>query len=585
MTCMRIRSASVRNFRSITKEAQFELRDQTILVGPNNEGKSNLIRALAVAMGVIQRWAEIRGDGGNSGTALTGEDYRVITTGIADVRGIPLATGYSWVEDYPQSKQGVSGSHPTTIRIDFELDDSENDALQQSLGIYNNGSMPIRITLKRDSVILEILKPGKGKGTYTAKSKELAKFITDHLAFVFIPAVRTGDQAVAIANEIVRNRTESLLDQTEYEELLERLNDLRLEAISQIESELLDSVKLYIPTVEEIRLNNRRLQHTDTVRSMSVSDPIATDLLLKGDGVKSLITIALLQELAKDKGAEHSIFLALDEPEAHLHPTAIREIETLLRQIATEQQVLVATHNPLLVNRDHIPSNVVVEGNQAKVARDIAAIRRTLGVQGGDNLSSAELVVLVEGLTDEAILRTVLSDLSEDVRVAVAEHRIVFKATQGASKIPTQILAEKSNLSKIVVVVDKDDAGLREAKKIIETNILEKKDIFHIGGLKNQVEIEDLVKPEVYLSDLRDLFERDLVESDFDGRAKWSMRLSLALTRKGFVDFTDQDENRAKMAVAAAVVKHGAESIQDRYVENLNSLAGVLVRKLKDENS
>ena len=50
---MQIVSFSVTNYRSITACSRIALHDLTVLVGKNNEGKSNFLRALNVAMSAI----------------------------------------------------------------------------------------------------------------------------------------------------------------------------------------------------------------------------------------------------------------------------------------------------------------------------------------------------------------------------------------------------------------------------------------------------------------------------------------------------------------------------------------------------
>jgi len=47
---MRLKLFSVTNFRSITKAEKLPLGDMTVLIGPNNEGKSNILEALAMGM-------------------------------------------------------------------------------------------------------------------------------------------------------------------------------------------------------------------------------------------------------------------------------------------------------------------------------------------------------------------------------------------------------------------------------------------------------------------------------------------------------------------------------------------------------
>ena len=51
---MRLISFSVReNYRSITKAKRIDLGGSTVLVGPNNKGKSNLVRGLVLAIQVL----------------------------------------------------------------------------------------------------------------------------------------------------------------------------------------------------------------------------------------------------------------------------------------------------------------------------------------------------------------------------------------------------------------------------------------------------------------------------------------------------------------------------------------------------
>jgi hypothetical protein len=51
---MELVSFSVQNYRSITKANRIEIGRSTVLVGPNNEGKSNVLRALVTAMEVLK---------------------------------------------------------------------------------------------------------------------------------------------------------------------------------------------------------------------------------------------------------------------------------------------------------------------------------------------------------------------------------------------------------------------------------------------------------------------------------------------------------------------------------------------------
>ncbi|MBA1446345.1 MAG: AAA family ATPase [Chromatiales bacterium] len=51
---MKLVNFSVTNFRSITTAHKIPISETTVLIGLNNEGKSNLLKALSIAMEAIQ---------------------------------------------------------------------------------------------------------------------------------------------------------------------------------------------------------------------------------------------------------------------------------------------------------------------------------------------------------------------------------------------------------------------------------------------------------------------------------------------------------------------------------------------------
>ena len=54
---MRLTSFSVTNYRSIRDINEFPVDIETILIGKNNEGKSNVLKALDMAMNTINKYS------------------------------------------------------------------------------------------------------------------------------------------------------------------------------------------------------------------------------------------------------------------------------------------------------------------------------------------------------------------------------------------------------------------------------------------------------------------------------------------------------------------------------------------------
>ena len=57
---MKISSFSVKNYRSIVDAHIVKLKDYNVLIGKNNEGKSNILKALSVCMSCISDYKRFR---------------------------------------------------------------------------------------------------------------------------------------------------------------------------------------------------------------------------------------------------------------------------------------------------------------------------------------------------------------------------------------------------------------------------------------------------------------------------------------------------------------------------------------------
>ncbi|MBR3829440.1 MAG: AAA family ATPase, partial [Bacteroidales bacterium] len=56
---MKISSIQIKNYRSIS-DAELSLQDMTVILGKNNEGKSNILMAVNVAISTLQIHAAIK---------------------------------------------------------------------------------------------------------------------------------------------------------------------------------------------------------------------------------------------------------------------------------------------------------------------------------------------------------------------------------------------------------------------------------------------------------------------------------------------------------------------------------------------
>ncbi|MCK6095905.1 ATP-binding protein [Micrococcus sp. EYE_162] len=570
---MRLTEVTVGNYRSITQKTHFKVTTLTTLVGPNNEGKSNLLRALVLGMTVIRRWAQISPDITSAGRVEGPAARHMFRLPHSQRNRLP-EYAYVWPEDYPLNKQDSSRALPTVIRLRFQLTTEEIAEFKLQTGITSNGDLPVEIKLDRRYISLGIVKPGQGATSHQKKANLITKFIADRIALVQVPAIRTGDQAVSLASELVLLRTRSMKFSEEFLDLTSRLDQLRREAVQTVATELSGALKKYIPSIDSLSLKMATLESSLTINDMIIHDGVETSIDKKGDGIKNLITMALIQELATERSAAQSVILAVDEPEAHLHPASVHGLQTLFTEISEDQQVILATHDPIFVNRDNVGSNILVRSNAAKPARSVKEIRQALGVHLGDNLESAEIVVLVEGLTDQKSIPFLLSQFDKKIMDDVKGGRIQFRSTHGTGKIRYQIQREKATICKIRVVMDDDQAGRDESKKIEDSRILASRDIFLVGGRRAPAELEDIVDPAVYLTGLQEKFGREFSDRHFANRSrKWSENFLSACRLLGVAGEEATLLEDAKLSVCDSIQQTRGSLVRAECTDHVKALA------------
>lgn len=139
----------------------------------------------------------------------------------------------------------------------------------------------------------------------------------------------------------------------------------RLEALSNVETQLCDVVKKLMPSVQSININVDIETSRDIFSrgvTIRVDDGVLTDVLDKGNGMQRSLIFSLLQMLiamSKVDGAVRPIILAIEEPELYIHPHTQRLIFRVLKEFAGvsadgdeargSDQVVYTTHSPAFV--------------------------------------------------------------------------------------------------------------------------------------------------------------------------------------------------------------------------------------------
>jgi energy-coupling factor transporter ATP-binding protein EcfA2 len=518
---MRLASFTVTKYRSIKKANKVQVGKQTVLVGPNNEGKSNLIRALVIAMRAVTR--------ARAGLPKAAPGGAVRLRHRAD---------YDWERDYPQDLQEREPTGRSEVTLEFELTAAEVQEFRKAVRSELNGTLPIRISFGREAdAQIAVMKKGPGGPALTAKSRAIAEFLSERANFEHIPAVRTASSAQEIVSAMLERELETLEADANYRAALESIANLQQPLLDQLSSNIRDTLVKFLPDVTEVRV---QIPTEDRYRAMrrfcqiTVDDGTATALELKGDGVQSLAALALMRHSSESTAIGRNLVIAIEEPESHLHPGAIHELRQVIRQLSERHQVVVTSHNPLFIDRSSLRNNVIVLNNRARPARTIDELRQALGVRASDNLRHAELVLIVEGDDDVRSVDALLRAHSTKCKQAIESGALALESLGGATNLSYKASLIRSALCSVHCYLDDDTAGKQGFDRARLDGLLTDSDVnwTSCDGMR-EAEAEDLYDPVVYGPAIEQAYRITLQAPEFRSAQKWSERMGRTFKRQG----------------------------------------------------
>lgn len=561
---MRLVSFSVTNFRSITDAHKIPIGDSTVLIGRNNEGKSNVLRALSIAM-------------------------KALTSHAADeasaYRNTQEMHAYSWRRDFPISLQGRKSGLESIFRLEFELTPTETEEFRETFKNNLNGSLPIEVKFGKNNLAeINVRKQGPGGPSLSAKSEKVAKYIAEHIQFVYIPAVRTEDEALSVVQEMMSNELAQLERNDEYVAALQKIADLQQPILDKVSNSIQKSLTLFLPGIKEVTVRVPSSARKVALRSqceVEIDDGSKTLLEYKGDGVKSLAALGLLKDKEIADGAS---IIAIEEPESHLHPGAMHSLREVIETLTANNQVVLTTHCPLFVDRASIGRNILIDRSKAKPARDIASIRSLLGVRASDNLVNASHVLVVEGEEDVVALSALLPSLSPILAKALKQFSLVIEQIGGAGNLSYKLSLLSNALCVSHVLLDHDDSGKKAYDKAISDKTLHVADMTFVSckGMP-QSEMEDTFDPVIYEKVVLHEFGVDIKDPVFRGNAKWSERVKACFEKQG-KPWTDAMKAQVKAVVAEAISKNPSAALNIHKRSAVDALVAALERKLETKS-
>lgn len=536
---MELVSFSVSNYRSITTAYKLPIRRPTVLIGPNNEGKSNILRALVASLQFLATLGGVR---------LRNDRI----TSMVRSRDI-----FDWQRDFPVSLQSKQPDGETVFDLEFRLSEQEIAEFRHDVKSTLNGTLPIQLRFGAGETRLGVMKQGKGGAALTGKAQLVARFVARHINIAYIPAVRTASAATEIVADLVDRELALIETQPAYKAALTALADLQRPVLEQIGVSIKSTLHEFLPNVKNVVVEISDMARYRALRrsvEIVIDDGTATSLERKGDGVQSLAALSLMKHASHSGASTRQVVLAIEEPESHLHPRAIHQLRDVLDDLSSKHQVILTTHCPLFVDRTNLRSNILVNKKKAVPARSIGELRDALGVRASDNLRNAEIALVVEGEEDRVALQALLAHASKNIGTALQTGLIAIDTLHGGANLSYKLSQLRETLCSWHVLLDHDKAGLAAYEKARGEGLLVAADVTHVicPNLKES-EFEDMLDEGLYAEFLRNQYAASLASPKFKGKAKWSDRLRAAFLHQGRL-WSPRVEMEIKTKVAELIV-------------------------------
>ncbi len=490
---MKIKSVSVRGYRTIKDELSFDIDGAVTLVGPNNSGKTNTLRALHCFFTGYENSL------GYDFSTDTCKGEKSLRTNIQiTFAEISAESDGELVEAIQSIRELLKVSAPTPDEITLYLTFSPN-----SNPVYR--AYP------------NVRRPKQSDGVaYSRAEKKLFEYIFEKFSIHYIPSEKS---------------IEGIYENLILPFLLKQVHGVLLEHLPRVKAALTD-------TANEIKntLHTAGLQHFNpsfeipksademlkTV-GFNLQDSNITSFFRKGMGIQSAVMLATFCWIARQEQSSGKLSLWLiEEPESYLHPELATQCRLILKELGTLSQVVVTTHSLGFVPQD--PNQAVgiqldgkwTKGSTFKTYHEATSrIKKSLGVKFSDYYNFTRYNVLVEGQTDRDYLQAIIKTISttENLRlrypILTGKEIAIFdyggvKGLEGFLRATHEfILGERA----VVTMLDGDDAGnktRRDLQNYFGNKRISFESNLHFVIVRDRFPIEGLI-PDGWINGIRAL--------------------------------------------------------------------------------
>lgn len=462
---MKLRHLKIENFRGITN-FELELGDTTVLIGENNTGKTAILDAIGYAL------HEVRS---RRGCAFKPYDFH-LSDAISDPRNAPpISIQLTFRED-----QAGDWSSDLVARL--------QRAKVLQIGEGDRFTVILKVGALFDPITQEYIQNWEFQNIngITLTNVDNSGFYSfhDELAYYYLPALRDATKHFNAKGEFWRPFLKE--------------SQLTPEKIAEIEGKLADVNDSIISSHASFSKVVKQLKEMKKVISMADGDELVSvdavparlfDILAKtqvnlnsdtgakipvdqhGEGTQSLAVLTLFNAFlqAWNKGEP---IVALEEPEAHLHPNAIRALWHLIERIPGQK--IISTHSgdllsevPLdAVTRLYKQNGEIVASRFKDISLDPNDLRKfNFHIRHArGELLFARCWILGEGETEAIIIRESARILNKNLEQAGVRH-VTYQT--GISLNSCLKIANGMGIN-WVILADNDGQGAKDRQSALQ---------------------------------------------------------------------------------------------------------------------
>lgn len=410
-----ITKVRIENYRSI-ESMEVSLSETNVIIGANNSGKSNFLRAINIALGQnrIVSSEDIH--------INNGEILDEAKSAIIDLMIRPCDALLNVVETFSDFWIGVfTDAWITTGSVDGDFVGIRTiiqyDALKNDYMIIHK-----QITDWSDSI----------SSSTVSRKKMFTGDMNTYISAYYMDAQRDVIDDIRDKKSYFGRATSRIILSDDKKADIERqLNDINAQIVDSIPAlrQTANSISSIAPTVGNpdgtIEIEPLARKISDLHKGMDIfyrdGDAARLSVSQHGMGTRSWISFLTLGTyidwekknlVEDDPEAESFVVLTMEEPEAHLHPQAQQKLYNQISRFSGQK--IISTHSPSIVSQADLSNLIHFEKKQGKTIafkfdkdkyddEEINRIRREVVASHGELLFS-RAIVLCEGITEEQAL-------------------------------------------------------------------------------------------------------------------------------------------------------------------------------------